>query len=871
MSKLSRRQARLNHAAARASNANARSLRDSEGVEGAIVRETGSWSWTPLDSQAIEPRSFEEVRSFGSDAPRPPDSADLRPDVVIEPVEPLVLPVLDGKITAVAPGGDHFAVLDDTSLLVLDALDSPKTPLALSQSTGADLAAVLMSVSRLVERGCAEIQVPAALRSSPADEPISAPRRGDPTMPDLGRAPTDERPRPLGVRPLHPLDPERIPVIAVHLPRFGPPLALGMILAHARTWEGGWLTQTYELRPIITVDEASSLLAEHAGPGIILCSNYVWSYRENLRFAKEAAELNPDLIFVHGGPHTPKYHDDQEAFFERPGVHIAAIGEGEQTAVELLAALARSGDPSNWDALADVPGLVYRDRSSGDLVRTSERDRISDLDALPSPYLSGEFDDLHPATWSKDLGAVTVTETNRGCPYKCTFCDWGSATMSRIRKFSMDRVTAELDWLATRGLEVWMVADANFGILPRDVDIATHIVSLREQYGVPEVWGVNTAKNSTKNLSRIISQLCEANITTVSSLALQTRDPHTLSVIERSNISSERYDELALTFRRLQLPILCDLIVGLPGATLDSFKADLQWCFDQEITPRAWVCQVLPNAPMNAPAYRQDHGLVLDETDVVIASDTFSAADRSLMMGLRMAERTFEHLGLLRHVLRYLQWDHGQPAMDVLLSIVIETRRAPERFPLLAWTLQHLDGILAPPGGWRPFYREVRRFVTSELGIPDDPALDTVIAVQFACMPDRRRTYPSTTSLPHDYVAYYHDATAALRTTGQAGTPSKPLAAHPPGDLTVSGDPARLAESFCRLFEERPPDLLPGRFWHLSHLELDSPLTRWVNEASATAGYRWRPTQRVSADAPGADISVEASAGVPVELVAKDS
>src|SRR5690606_4661443 len=123
---------------------------------------------------------------------------------------------------------------------------------------------------------------------------------------------------------------------------------------------------------------------------------------------------------------------------------------------------------------------------------------------------------LHPATWDPGYGGSIVVETNRGCPYGCTFCDWGSATLSRIRKFSMERVRAEMTWLATRQGAVWMLADANVGILPRDVDIATLLAELRSTYGVPHVLGINTAKNSTRHLPTILSTLSDAGIPVLS-------------------------------------------------------------------------------------------------------------------------------------------------------------------------------------------------------------------------------------------------------------------------------------------------------------------------------------------------------------------
>src|SRR5262249_46756704 len=155
-------------------------------------------------------------------------------------------------------------------------------------------------------------------------------------------------------------------------------------------------------------------------------------------------------------------------FADNPHVDIAVHGEGEATFVHLLEALRGAvGDgPPDLSPLAEVPGLTYRD---GDrVVQTEPRDRIADLDTIPSPVLTGLYDGFIPAGSS---GAV-ILETNRGCPYGCTFCDWGSATLSRVRKFDMDRIFAELDWAAEHHLETVGIADANFGIFERDVEIA---------------------------------------------------------------------------------------------------------------------------------------------------------------------------------------------------------------------------------------------------------------------------------------------------------------------------------------------------------------------------------------------------------------
>lgn len=788
------------------------------------LREAGRWSAMHLDARNPTDVALSELLGLVPAARRTP-RADVDVALVLDPVLPLVLWHRRETLGIVPPGGPDLAPLTADHLQLLDVLVR-RTPLGTAaERLGWTPARVHEAARRLDELGAVAI-LPAGTSLDDA-----------PPHDRLADAAQRLHPRSADHPALAPPDPDRIPVVAAHQPRFGPPLALGLLLAHARAWEGGRLEERYELRRPVTHDEARIVLADHRGPGVLLLSNYVWSFDENAALAADLKRANPELVVVHGGPHTPKYEGDEREFFARVAVDVAVRGEGEATAVELLDALAGTEPFGDRRALAGVDGLTYRDPTSGEPVRNPDRDRITDLDQLPSPYLTGEFDDLHPASWDPLVGAINVFETNRGCPYKCSFCDWGSSTMSRIRKFSMERVTAEMDWLADRDLSVWMVADANYGILPRDVEITEHMIALRRARGVPAAFGVNTAKNSTKNLARIVEALCDEGITAVSSLALQTRDPDVLEAIDRTNISVERYDALAVQFRRHHLPILCDLIVGLPGATVASLKADLQWCFDTEITPRAWVCQVLPNAPMNAPEYRERFALETDEHDVVVASSSFDRADRDRMMRLRMGQRAFEHLGLLRHVLRYLQWDHDLPAMDVVEQIAQLSHEDPQRYPLLSWTMRYLDLVMLPPAGWRPFYDEVRRFAADELAIADDPGLETVLAVQLALMPDRRRRYPIEAPLAHDYLAYHREATTGLYLDGSPSRPSRRLVEHGPGTLPVWGDPARVPDEFRRIGEDRDPDLLPGKFWHINHFELDSPLTRWVAEVRATPGF----------------------------------
>jgi len=404
---------------------------------------------------------------------------------------------------------------------------------------------------------------------------------------------------------------QKTPVYCVYDDSRHSPLALGMIVAHAKSYKGGALMDSYEFipTPLVSEEVARTITSEY-GAGVLLCSNYVWNSSNNLRISRSVKKWHPRSLTIHGGPSVPKYEDACARFLaEHPAVDVTARGEGEVTAAEVLERLAAAGghDPSNLDPLSDVAGLTFRQYMHGrrpELCRTPDRPRVDDVESLPSPYLSSWFRDDDASNWR-----AAIVETNRGCPYGCTFCDWGSATLSKIRKFSIERVQGELEWIAQRRVPTVWIADANFGIFDRDVAIAKMLGDMKRQYGYPRQVILTYAKNATERLADIIATLHEAEINSQGVISIQTQDEKTLAVINRSNIKTKRYDELVTIFRERGLPVSSELMVGLPGSTVDSFKADLQFFVNRRVFARVYPTIVLPNSPMAERSYMEKYAI----------------------------------------------------------------------------------------------------------------------------------------------------------------------------------------------------------------------------------------------------------------------
>ncbi len=573
-------------------------------------------------------------------------------------------------------------------------------------------------------------------------------------------------------------------VIGFHTNWASPPTSLGMILAAAKAHQGGALSASYDFRPRLMWDRERLAQAAAGPPAIFLFSNYVWSSANNLAHSELVKAANPHHVTVHGGPDTPKYPGDLERYFaQHPHVDITVHGEGEVTFPALLEALAGTmGDgPTRLTALADVAGLSFRD---GDrVVQTGPRDRLADLNVIPSPALTGLFDGFLPVGGGQ---SGLIIETNRGCPYGCTFCDWGSATLSRIRQFDLDRVFGELEWCATHELGIGL-ADANFGIFERDVEIAEKIAQLKQTYGYPRIVGNNYAKNTVKHLSKIIDIFTAAGIVAEGKMSMQTFDSETLTTIRRKNIKVEKYHGLSVEFRRNDLPLAVELMMGLPGATPATFRSDLQACIDRDVRATVFPTVLLPNSPMNEPEYRRENGIVALPGEKLLETATYTRDDYDGMLRLRHAFYLFENFGILRQVALYARSETGRREIEFYEQLVDDGRGDPERWPTIAIVLQVLPEMMVPPVSWRRFNDEIHRYLVEVTGLADDDALATVLAVQHLLTPGRGRQFPASLELPHDYVAW-HAAVAALREAGHHDDwPERatPLRAFGPGALTV--------------------------------------------------------------------------------------
>jgi len=384
------------------------------------------------------------------------------------------------------------------------------------------------------------------------------------------------------------------------------PNVSGMLRAYAEL--KSQIVGAYKFMPFLFVrQQPEEIIRKWDNPSVLAFSSSMWNHQLNLFLAKKARELFPNSLIIFGGPHISARVED---FLKRnPFIDVVVRGEGEVTFAELLIKFLDGRDFSG------VMGIVYRHPHTNEIIRTQDRQLI-EVDELPSPYLAGFYDELLDRR--NGIEYQVILETNRGCPFRCSFCYWGNGT-NKIRVFDIDRIKKEIEWIAKKEIQYVFGADANFGMLPRDREIAEFFVRSKQLSGYPHAFRVCYGKNATERIFDV-AKLLEANgLTRGVTVSFQSVDQQTLVNIGRKNIKVDAYRDLLRRYRNEKIRVYTELLLGLPGETYESFARGIEEVFQAGLYDQVGIffCEVLPNTEMDDLEYISLHGIKTKSVELV--------------------------------------------------------------------------------------------------------------------------------------------------------------------------------------------------------------------------------------------------------------
>ena len=433
-------------------------------------------------------------------------------------------------------------------------------------------------------------------------------------------------------------------------------------------------------------------------PDLVGLTNYTWNHALGVCAGEYVRHKYPDLPVVMGGPNIRTDEQGIESFLrQNPYVDQYCMYAGETSFVQMVELLCSRPQHERTsrelrDIKVDGAYALCEDR----LVGNSNYHMPQDLDEIPSPFVGGWMDEF------LEQGFIPIFETNRGCPFSCTFCVWGISALNKVRRFSMPRVASELSYVAGSAFKtpILCFGDANFGILPRDVEIAQFIRDLYDEHksfsSVQFYWS-KTLKPHMVEMGRILGHLTQTYI------AFQSLDPVVLGNIKRKNISTDELLGLIQSLKAFTNSTQTDLLLGLPGETYRSHLESLDTALSYGIDLiHGGEIRMLPGAEMDTPESRKQFGIktkyrlfeggqgvyrgrfVYEMEEVVRETDSMTEEE---MLELRVLRAIFYGcvtLGELLPVVAYLK-SRGLSVTELCQRILTEGRQDPAFAEHLEW------------------------------------------------------------------------------------------------------------------------------------------------------------------------------------------
>ncbi len=349
------------------------------------------------------------------------------------------------------------------------------------------------------------------------------------------------------------------------------------------------------------------------------------------RAARLLREEMPDVTLVAGGQHpTAMWREALES-----GFHVVVMGEGEQTARELVATLESHGlDP---EALREVAGIAFRDPREGRLRVTRPRPPIRDLDKLPWPARHLLPMDRY-TLFGKPIRVAHVM-ASRGCPYGCMYCSTSYFWGRRVRFRSPKNVADEVEYLYDRyGARYVVFADDELVINRRFVEEWVREVKERG-LDIEFACGARVDHVPRKFMKFLYDNGCA-----ILYFGVESANQETLDKIGKK-IRVEQAVRVFQWRKELGGRAMGSFILGFPWETLDDMRRTVD--FAVKLDPDYAQFTALtpyPGTPMFE--YAKRHGLIVDwdwehYTTIRAVMRGFTWTARDLARMIKYAYRRF--------------------------------------------------------------------------------------------------------------------------------------------------------------------------------------------------------------------------------------
>lgn len=331
---------------------------------------------------------------------------------------------------------------------------------------------------------------------------------------------------------------------------------------------------------------------------VIICfSVFVWNRLVLEQVARELRKAG--AVCIAGGPEVTAAPDSFCDF------DYLVTGAGEEKVPAVIEKIIQSDNQSVQTTSTPIPA------SNQSVQATSSPTPTALKSSLASPYLDGTLD-------ASKYGGV-LWELARGCPFKCSYC-YESKGEKTIQRFPMERIRAELDLFARQKIPQVFVLDPTYNANKPQALELLKLISQKTP---------NTFYYFEARAEFIDNQLAQAftKIPCALQIGLQSSNENVLRLVNRP-FNRKQFLKGIDCLNRAGVIFGLDLIYGLPGDTIKTFKESIDFALSQYPNNLEIFClSVLPGTDLADKAQELKLNYEQKAPYHIINTDKFSQAD----------------------------------------------------------------------------------------------------------------------------------------------------------------------------------------------------------------------------------------------------
>ena len=409
---------------------------------------------------------------------------------------------------------------------------------------------------------------------------------------------------------------------------------------------------------------AEAIAAEE--PDLVGFTCYTWNAPEIFKICKELKDILPGVLIILGGPEV-SYH--YEKLLERHAcIDYIGVGEGEHTFREFLRALVEN----RTQDIVGIAGLAQR--RDGKPYLPAARLFEKELDKFPSPYITGVLDVC-------DIRGGANYQTVRGCPFVCTFCDYGRN--QPYFEFSIERVTAEFKLFKKMDARILFNTDPTFNYSRKRAEAIL-------QLGIDlDIKAVHWFEVFPTLVNDDLVKLVQDSHLSFIGCGIQTCTPQTMKNIRRVWNPEKVAPILDKLRHRKNIILSYEIIMGLPGDTVQDYKDTMSWTYSREPADiKSFNLAILPRTPLEKEVEKWDIEYDPNVYHEVVSTGTMNRQD--VMVGRAINDW---HT-LLQNVFFRLYKATGMPAGDMIERWAWMVYKAGYHDQILSLRLHEIKGDL---------------------------------------------------------------------------------------------------------------------------------------------------------------------------------